>query len=383
MTSSSMPPMRLDDIRRTAREFAELEISADLAREIDRQDRYPADLLDKFSQTGLWGINIPRAYGGMGGLSIDAMPVYEELSRRLPVLAWVIGNIMLYGNDIIGENGSQAQKEKYLPSLAKGKLRFSFALTEPDAGSDAASISTKAMFADGAYWITGNKMFITGAGVSDITVTLTRTNPSRYKGITAFLVNTRTPGYSTSPLKKLGYHGSNTCSVHYENVRVVPEDILGGAGCLNQGWQQMVLLLNSERMALSACALGIGQAALNHTIDFYKSNYPISHGSSRYQAVQHAIVEMATELEAARRLAYHAAGMIRQGLDCLKETSMSKYYCTETAKKIALRGLDLLGNQGGNYAYDLQRLLRDVLVLTIGGGTTQIQKNIIAKQIGL
>ena len=377
------PALNPDAIRQATQAFVEQEIPRELARQIDQQDVYPDQLLRKFSQTGLWGINIAEEYGGMGGQAVDAMPVYEELSRRMPVLAWVIGNIMLYGNDIIGVNGSPQQKAQYLPALAKGEMRFGFALTEPDAGSDAANIATKAVYQDGAYWITGSKMFITGAGVSDVVVTLTRTALSPYQGITAFLVDTTTPGYSASPLKKLGYHGSNTCAVHYENVRVPPENILGGEQCLNQGWWQMVALLNSERLALSACALGIGQAALDETIAFCKAHYRFTHPYGKYQAVQHAIVEMATELEAARQLAYHAAGLVRQGVDCLKETSMSKYFTTETAKKIALTGIDLLGVEGGTFAYDLQRYLRDVLVLSIGGGTTQIQKNIIAKQMGL
>lgn len=372
-----------DEIRERTRTFVEEEIPLDLAREIDEQDVYPETLLRKFSQTGLWGTNIAQRYGGMGLRSVDAMPIYEELSRRLPVLAWLIGNIMLYGNDIIGGHGSERQKERFLPALAQGKLRFSFALTEPNAGSDAASISTHAVFHDGAYWLTGNKMFITGAGVSDYVVTLTRTAPSRYKGITAFVVDAKTPGFSTSHLKKLGYHDSNTCAVHYENVRVPPEDILGGESCMNQGWGQMVSLLNSERMALSGCALGIGQAALDESIASCKRRYSFTNPNGRFQAIQHALAEMATELEAARRLAYHAAALVRQDLDCLKETSMAKYYTTETAKNIALRGIELLGGEEAMLVHSLQRYLRDVLVLTIGGGTSQIQKNIIAKEIGL
>ncbi|MFQ5435342.1 MAG: acyl-CoA dehydrogenase family protein, partial [Anaerolineae bacterium] len=197
-----METVDLELIRQKTRAFVEKEIPVELSREIDRKDFYPKELLQKFTGTGLWGVNISEKYGGMDGRSVDAMPIYEELSRRLPVLAWVIGNIMLYGNDIIGAHGNEAQKEKYLPGLAQGKYHFSFALTEPGAGSDAANIRTKAEFRDGAYWITGSKMFITGAGVSDVVVTLTRTAPSRYQGITAFLVESKTPGYSASPLKK-------------------------------------------------------------------------------------------------------------------------------------------------------------------------------------
>ena len=371
------------EIRRATRDFVEREIPIELSRKIDQQDIYPDELLRKFTSTGLWALNIPEAYGGLGGKTVHAMPIYEELSRRLPVLAWVIGNIMLYGNDIIGTNGSPAQKQKFLPELAQGKLRFSFALTEPEAGSDAANLSTKAVLHDDAYWITGNKLFITGAGTSDFVVTLTRTDPSRYKGITAFVVDARRPGYSAVPLKKLGYHGSNTCSVHYENVRVTADEILGGAEGLNQGWNHMTSLLKSERLALSACAIGIGQAVLDETVTYCKQHYDLSHPNGRHQSIQHAIAEMASELEAARQLAYHSARLVSQNIECLKETSMSKYFTTETAKRMALRGIDLLGSDGGTLAWNLQRYLRDVLVLTIGGGTSQIQKNIIARQLGL
>jgi acyl-CoA dehydrogenase len=374
---------RQEEIRERARAFAEEEITPRVVREIDRTDEYPAELLEKFGDTGLLGVNIPEEYGGMGGSALEIMPVYEEISKRLPVLAWVIGNITLYGNDLIAASGSRIQKEKYLPRLAKGRMKLAFALTEPNAGSDAASITTSAVLEGGCYKITGSKMFITGAGVSDVVVTLTRTGSAKYKGITAFMVDTRAEGYTTRHLQKLGYHGSDTCEVHYENVRVSPEDILGGAEGLNQGWWQMVALLNNERLALAACGLGIGQAVLDGTVAYARERYRPREVSGRYQAVQHALVEMATELEAARRLTYHAASLASQRVECVRETSMAKYLATETAKKLALRGVDLMGPDGATYEFDLQRYLRDVLVLCIGGGTTQIQKNIIAKTMGL
>jgi alkylation response protein AidB-like acyl-CoA dehydrogenase len=380
---AEQPSAPLLDVLEVSRDFVEREIPAELSRRIDERDEYPHDLLRKFSQTGLFGVNISEEYGGMGGGTVDALPIYEELSRRLPVLAWVIGNIMLYGNEIIGNNGDAAQKRQYLPALARGELHFSFALTEPEAGSDAANISTRAESRDGCYWITGTKIFITGAGVSDIVVTMARTAPSRYRGITAFLVNSSTEGFSANPFDKLGYRGSNTCEVHYENVEVQPCDILGGEEFLNQGWSQMMTLLSSERLALAACALGIGRGALDATTSYAKSHFSFAGAKGRYQAVQHGLVEMATELEAARSLTYHAAGLERQGLECLKETSMAKYFATETAKKIALRGVEMLGEDGGTTECELQRFLRDVVALCIGGGTTEIQKNIVAKTMGL
>jgi len=157
----------------------------------------------------------------------------------------------------------------------------------------------------------------------------------------------------------------------------------GGEAGLNQGWYQMVQLLNSERLALAACALGIGQAALDDADAYAKARFQSGRPRGRHQAIQHTLVEMATEPEAARRLAHHAASMACHGLECVKKTSMAKYFATETARKIALRGIDLLGRDGANLHFDMQRHLREVLVLCIGGGTTQIQKNIIVKTMGL
>jgi alkylation response protein AidB-like acyl-CoA dehydrogenase len=372
---------RHHNIREMTREFVQREISRELARETDRTDMYPHTLIHKLCEIGLMGVNVPEAYGGMGGNVIDVMLMYEEISKRLPVLSWAAGNITLYGNEILLVNGTKKQQEAYLPRLLKGEMLFCFALTEPDAGSDAANIKTRAVLEDGCYSITGNKMFISGAGVSDIAVTMTRTGESRYKGITTFLVDSKSDGYTAKPIKKLGYNGSNTCEVYYENVKVAPDHILGGEKGLNNGWTQMMNTLNGERLALSACALGIGQAAVDDTLQFAKEHFRFD--TIRYQSIQHTIVEMATELEAARQLAYYAARKEVNGDDCIRETSMSKYFTTETAKKVVSMGMSLLGEYGSLEEVDMQRYLRDVLILSVGGGTTQIQKNIVSKTLGL
>ena len=370
-------------LKETVRRFAEAEIPRELAVEIDEEDRFPHELLQKLSDLGFMGINVPEEYGGQGGNVVDQMIFFEEISKKLPVLSWAAGNIILYGNEIIGTNGSQEQKEKYLPKLARGELKFAYALTEPNSGSDAASIRTKAVSDGDHYVINGSKMFISGAGIADIVVTNTRTAESKFKGITDFLVETRSKGFSATPIRDLGYRGSNTCEVHYDNVRVPRENILGGPECLNHGWKQMMRLLNAERLVLSSCALGLGQAALDYALNYSKEREQFGRPIGSFQVITHMLVEMATELEAARHLAYYAAWKETQGMDCVKETSMSKYYCAEVAKKIALQGVQILGGYGYTMEYDAQRFLRDVLVLSIGGGTTQIQKNIIGKQLGL
>lgn len=370
-------------LRDTIRRFAEKEIPSEVAREIDEQDRFPHELLGKLADLGFMGINIAEEYGGQGATVIEEMIMFEELARRLPVLAWAAGNIVLYGNHIIGLNGSDEQKKKYLPKLVSGDIKFAYALTEPDAGSDAANIKTRAEYRDGCYVINGSKMFITGAGIADIIVTNTRTGEHRTKGITVFLVDSTSKGYSAKSIKMVGHRGSNTCEVNYDDVKVSPEDILGGQKCLNQGWYQMMRLLNKERLLLSACSLGIGQGALDYALNYAKEREQFGQPIGRFQAIQHMLVDMATELEAARRLAYYAAWRETEGMECVKETSMSKYYCSEVAKRIALQGVQILGGYGYTMEYDAQRYLRDVLILSIGGGTSQIQKNIIGKQLGL
>ncbi|MBM3298831.1 MAG: acyl-CoA dehydrogenase family protein [Deltaproteobacteria bacterium] len=370
-------------LRDTVRRFVEKEIPAELVREIDEQDKFPHEVLQKLCDLGFMGINVPEEYGGHGGTVIDEMIFFEELSRKLPVLAWAAGNIILYGNAIIKTNGNEEQKQKYLPRLARGELKFAFALTEPNAGSDASNVKTRALFRGGHYVINGSKMFITGAGVSDVIVTNTRTAESRFGGITAFLVDRNLEGYSAKSIRMLGYRGSNTCEVYYDDVKVKPEDILGGPECLNQGWKQMMRLLNQERLVLCSCALGIGQAALDYALNYAKQREQFGQPIGTFQAIQHKLVEMATELEAARALAYYAAWRETQHMECVKETSMAKYYCAEVAKKIALQGVQILGGYGYTMEYDAQKFLRDVLILSIGGGTTEIQKNIIGKQLGL
>jgi alkylation response protein AidB-like acyl-CoA dehydrogenase len=370
-------------LREKTSRFVKEQISSEVAVAIDTTDEFPFELMQKLAQQGFMGINVPEEYGGSGGDVIDEMVFFEEITKGLPVLAWTAGDVILYGNNIIKTNGNKAQQEAYLPKLAKGELIFCFALTEPDAGSDAASIQTSAEKVNEHFVINGSKIFISGAGVADIAVTNTRTAPGRYDGITAFLVDTKSEGYHATSIKKLGYRGSNTCEVYYNNVKVAPQNILGGAECLNQGWRQMMRLLNGERLVLSACALGISERIMADVIGYVQQRLKLSRPAGKFQDIEHKVVEMATELEAARQLAYFAAWKEIHKMDCVRETSMSKYLCAETGKKIALTAMQIMGNYAHTMACDVQRYFRDVSILSIGGGTTQIQKNIIAKTLGL
>jgi len=374
-------------LREKVRGYTEANISRAVVREIEERDEFPHDLVKKFCELGLARINIPEAYGGVNGDIVDLMIVFEEIAKRSPVLCWNLGNILLYGNEIIGVNGNQAQKDEYLPKLARGEIMFSFAITEPNAGSDAASIKTRALEAvpkDGSYVINGGKMFITGAGVTQYTVTFARTAESKYGGITSFIVDTSLKGYSAKPIKKLGFHGSNTCEVVYDNVRVPPQSILGGEEKgLNNGWKQEMKLLNQERLVLSSMTLGMAQSSFDEALQFAREKMQRTDPGTDVQSIQHDIAEMASELEAMKVLAYSAAWKEAQGLNPVRETSMTKYFCAETAKQIILKGMNVLGESASSMDYEMQRNLREILIFSIGGGTSQIQKNIICKTFGL
>ena len=368
--------------RERIRLFVEKEVPFSLAEEIDRHNLYPDELMKKMADSGFMGVNVPKQYGGEGKSQLEIMIICEEIAKRCPALTWALGNVILYGNNIIGVNGSEKQRQQFLPRLVKGEILFAFGLTEPDAGSDSANIKTAAEFQDGEWIINGTKMFITGGIKSDVVVTLTRTSPSRYGGITTFLVDTTKAGFSRRPIKKLGFHGSDTAELVYDNVRVSPSDILGGEECLNKGWPQMIRLLNGERLCLAATCIGITEAALSEAINHFQGRPPVRIAGAD-QSTQHRLAEMATELEAARCLSYHAAWLHGNGAECVKETSMAKIFCAEAAKKTAVLAMEIMGPDGYLMSSPVQRQLRDVLVLSIGGGTTQILKNIVTKTIGL
>jgi alkylation response protein AidB-like acyl-CoA dehydrogenase len=374
-------------LREKVRGYVEDNISRDVIREIEEKDEFPHDLVKKFCDLGLAKVNIPEAYGGLGGDIVDLMIIFEEIAKKLPVLCWNLGNILLYGNEIIGVNGNREQKAEYLPKLARGEIMFAFAITEPNAGSDAAGIKTKALKAvpeDGSYVINGGKMFITGAGVSTYAVTFARTAESKYGGITSFIVDTSLEGYSAKSIKKLAFHGSNTCEVVYDNVRVLPRFILGGEEQgLNNGWKQEMKLLNQERLVLSSMTLGMAQASFDEALKFAREKIKRTSPSTDVQSIQHDIAEMASELEAMKVLAYSTAWKEAQGLNPVRETSMTKYFCAETAKHIIMKGMNVLGENAASMDYDMQRNLREILIFSIGGGTSQIQKNIICKTYGL
>jgi len=371
-------------LRQTIKAFIKKECPKDRVREWDQKGKVPAEIILKLKGLGLTGIRVPEKYGGIGGNVIDFCLVTEEIGR-VSVLEGFFAQTMGYGSIIIGDCGNEEQKQRYLPQIAKGNLLFSYGITEPNAGSDAAAAITYALPDGDSYRINGNKIFISGADVADCVVTLARTdkNVAKHKGLTLFIVDTKLSGYRATPLPKLGGNCLNACEVVFDDVAVSKNDILGGAGELNNGWKQFLKTLELEHIQLAAGGLGGMQATFEDALQYSKERQQFGQPIGKFQAIAHLLAEMAIRIECARWLTYHAAWLKSEGKPCFKDCSISKIYTTETYRDLALQAMQIFGGYGYMMEFDAQRHLRDSLIGWIGGGTSQIHKNMIAKALGL
>lgn len=371
-------------LRNTIRRLVEKEYDAEWARKIDNEDRFPTEVLEKLAQLGVLGLTFSENYGGSGRDLVSAIIVLEELARRSIALAWVYVAATFFGGEIIGHLGNEEQKQFFLPKIAKGEISFAYALTEPDAGSDTASVKTFALSKGDTFVINGSKIFISGARAADYMLLLTRTDRQvpKHKGLTFFIVDTKSPGITARPIPKVGVHGSDTCEVALENVEVSKEAILGGEQNLNRGWEQLLSTLDVEHIHIAAEGVGLAQGAWEETARYITQRKQFDQPISKFQVIQHTMAEDYMHIEAARLLTYYAASLADRNLPCWKESTMAKLYATEVAKRVALNGVQFHGGYGYTMEYDIQRYMRDSLVLTIGGGTSQVLKNIIAKSLG-
>ena len=290
-----------------------------------------------------------------------------------------------YGGMNIGHNGDEKQKQFFLPKIAQGEILFSYALTEPNVGSDAAAVQTTATKNSNGFKLNGTKMLITGADQADYILTLTRTDKDvpKHKGLTMFILDRKKKGINIRPMAKLGYKGSSCCEIVLNEVEVNADDILGGKDCINNGWSQVLATLDVEHLEIAACGVGLAQGAFDEAIRYAKEREQFGQPIGRFQAIQHMLAEMATEIQTARLLLYYTTWLMEQNKPCALESAMAKYYASEVAKRVSLEGLQIFGGYGYMMEYDIQRFVRDSLILPIGGGTTEILKNIIARRLGL
>jgi len=371
--------------RETIRSFIKRETSRELDRKLDEEGRFPFELVDKMAQTGLLGLPFPEEYGGVGGTVMDFLIAAEELAYGSEAACSVFLGPVFFAGEQIYLNGSEEQKKKYLPLIAQGKLRGAFGLSEPEAGSDASAITTSAVPDGDDYVINGQKTMISGADIADVIMMCTKTDKEarRYEGISIFMVPQGAEGMTIRKMRKLGNNIISTCEIFLDNVRVPKENILGGPEGLNKGWLHMITNLDVERIMISALYTGIAQRAYDDALAYAKERKQFGRPISQYQMVQQLLADMLVEIQASRLLTYHAAWLKQEGQFCSLAASLCKIHATETARKVTIDGMQVLGGYGYMMEYDMQRYVRNALLGTIGGGTNQIQRLIIAKLEGM
>ncbi len=368
------------DIRKWAREFATREILP-VAERIDRTDEYPADLQKKMGEYGLLGISIPQEFGGLGLELMGSVIVGEEIAKASLSASFIMGVQNGLAGNAIAKFGTQEQKAKYLPRLAKGDIIGAYALTEPGAGSDAAAIATKASKDGDSYVINGSKTFITQGLVADLVVFFARTgSPSEgAAGITAFVVERGTPGFRVGQkLEMMGARGTGTAELVFENCRILSSNVLGREG---DGYLIALAILSESRIGAAAAAVGIAEAALEQAVGYVKKRIIFDRPLSKFEAIRFTIADMATRTKAARLLTYHAATVHDSGADFMKEAAMAKYYSSETAVWVAERAIQIHGGYGVSKLLPVERYLRDAKILDIVEGTSEVQRWILSREL--
>ena len=363
-------------IRDLAREFAEKEI-APIATEIDQNDKVPDHIYDTIAEMGFFGLKIPEQYGGQGMDSRTYVCVVEEICKKSIACALLFSSANSLSSAPMLLAGTEEQKQKYIPGIASGEEFMAFGLTEPGAGSDAGSMTTKAV-ADGDFYIlNGRKTFITGAEIAKNAVIFAKTNPEKgAKGITTFIVDMSLPGVSLGKHEdKMGQRGVSVSDIVLEDVRVPKDCILGE---MDKGFITAMKTLSVGRLGVACQSIGIAQGAIDEAVKFIKERKQFGQFLSEFQALRFMIAEMETKLNAARLLVYNTAYKMDMGEDVTKDSAMAKYFASEAAVDIVGKALQLHGGYGYVKEYTIERMWRDVRVLTIYEGTSQIQQLVIA-----
>ncbi len=368
-------------IQEMVRQFATEEV-APKAKEVDRDHRFPEETFKKMGQLDLLGIPVPVEYGGAGSDYRSYAVALEEIGRACGSTGLSYMAHLSLGTMPIYLFGSEEQRKKYLPKLSSGEYLGCWALTEPGTGSDAAAQKTVAV-RDGDHWVlNGSKQFITNASVAGTSVIMAMTDKSKgQKGISSFVVERGTPGMYVSKIeKKLGTRGSPTCSIMLEDCRIPAENILGQE---NEGYKQALMTLEGGRIAGSALILGIAQAAFDAALSYAKQREAFGQQIGKFQFIQGYLADMSTQLAAARLMVYHTAWLKDHGQRVTLEGSQTKLFTSEIATKVCNLGVQIHGGYGYTEDFPAERFLRDVKLGEIGEGTSEIQKLVIARELGL
>jgi len=372
----------------TVREWVEREVYP-VASEYEHADEFPAPLVEDMKRLGLFGVTIPEEYGGLGLDLLTYALIQVELSRGWMSLSGVL-NTHFISAWMIGTHGTEEQRERYLPRMATGELRFAYSMTEPHAGSDVQAITTRAVRNGDEFVITGRKMWATNGLRAGAVMLLAVTDPNaepRHRGMTAFVVE-KQPGVEEQPgltipgaLKKLGYKGVETTELVFDGFRTAAAGVLGGEEGVGQGFYQFMGGIELGRVNIAARAVGIATRAFEESIRYAQQREAFGKPIAHHQAVQLKLAQMATKIEAARLLTLQAAERKSAGERADLEAGMAKLFATETAEEVALEAMRIHGGYGYSQEFVVERLYRDAPVLILGEGSNEIQQLVIARRL--
>jgi alkylation response protein AidB-like acyl-CoA dehydrogenase len=363
--------------------LAERHLPPEKIRELDRDSAWPKDAYKALAKAGWLGLLYPERYGGLDGSYKDVCILLETLSYHYACFATTYMTSAIYAGLQLLYNGSEELKQEYMVPMIQGDIYIAFALTEPQTGSDAAAIKTHAVRDGDDYIVRGQKWFITSAHVADYIVLVVKTDPSAqpaHNGFSLLLVDAKARGVSIKPIETMGRHTTHTNQIFFDDVRVPARNLIGQE---NRGWRILMRGLNLERMAIAACGAGNAQKAIDIAQDYATQRIQFDQPISKFQVISHKLADMRIKAEMARLITYRTAEMLDAGWDAKMETAIAKIVATDNDFECANIGMQVMGGAGFSMEHDMQRLFRDSRLGPIGGGSNEIQRNIIAKLMGL
>ncbi|MGW1089187.1 acyl-CoA dehydrogenase family protein [Streptomyces sp. NPDC002596] len=368
-------------LRTTLREFFEAEAPIDEVARFDRDEEFNSDLYRKAAGLGLCGMGFGEEYGGSDADQISICIAVEEVARASAALAYAWLPTATFCAKGIARFGTDEQKKEILPKVADGTVRIAMGLSEPEAGSDLTHLSTRAVRDGDDFVINGQKVFTTGADTADYIFAFVRTDPdaSASKGLSVLLIPKGTEGVTVQPLRKLAGQATHTCEVFLHDVRVPKENLVGELG---RGSSIIFGLMDAERIYVGAEGTGLGQGALDMALKYARERVQFGKPIIEHQAVAHMLADMALDVQTSRLITWQAAWKLEQGLDCTMEASMAKVHGSEAGTRCAGRGMQILGGYSYMVEYGMERYWRETKLYEIAGGTNQIMRNMIAKQLG-
>ena len=367
-------------IQQMVRNFAQKEL-APIAADLDRDSSFPHEIVKKMAELDLFALPFSEEYGGTGDGYMGYVIAVEEISRACASTGITYAAHCSIGTAPVYLFGTEEQKKKWVTPCARGEMLAAFGLTEPDAGSDAGGTKTTAVLEKGGWLINGSKCFITNATHAGVAIITAVTEPGQgVYGISSFIIPTDTPGYTVSaPYEKLGPKASDTAEIVLEDVRLPEHFLLGKRG---EGFKQFMEVLDGGRISIGAMSVGIAQACLDAALAYAKERKQFGRPISKFQAIQFKLADMATTIELARLAVYQASWLKDQGLPYTRQSAMAKLFASETAVKAALEAIQIFGGYGYTREYPVERYLRDAKLMEIGEGTSEIQRLVIARQLG-